>query len=42
MLTIQDETTAGQILNEITLRFEAKYITVKELIEARIESEIQQ
>ena len=40
-LTIKDETTAGQILNEITLRFENEYITVKELIEARIKSEIE-
>lgn len=39
-LTIKDETTAGQILNEIALKFESQYITVKELIEERIRVEI--
>ncbi len=39
-LTIKDETAAGQILNEIALQFESEYITVKELIEARIQAEV--
>jgi len=39
-LTIKDETTSGQILNEIFLKFESEYITVKELIEARIQAEV--
>ena len=39
-LTIKDETTAGQILNEISLKFESEYISVKELIEARIQAEV--
>jgi len=39
-LTIKDETTAGQILNEIALKFDSEYITVKELIEERLKVEI--
>jgi len=39
-LIIKDETATGKILNEILLQFESEYITVKELIEARIEAEI--
>ena len=39
-LTITDESTAGKILQKISLEFEAEYISVKELIEARIKAEI--
>ena len=39
-LTITDETAAGKILNKIALEFETEYISVKELIEARIKLEI--
>ncbi|GAA4240459.1 MULTISPECIES: hypothetical protein [Winogradskyella] len=39
-ITIQDESAAGDILNEITLKFNEEYITVSELIKARIELEI--
>lgn len=39
-LTIKDETAAGQILHELSLRFDSEYITVKELIEARIQAEV--
>ncbi|MBU2939721.1 hypothetical protein KO494_09245 [Lacinutrix sp. C3R15] len=39
-ITIQDESAAGDILNEITLKFNEEYITVSEVIKARIELEI--
>jgi len=39
-LNITDESAAGQILNKISLQFEAEYITVMQLIEARIRAEI--
>lgn len=39
-LTIKDETAAGQILHELALQFENEYISVKELIEARIREEV--
>lgn len=39
-LTITDETASGKILNKIALEFETEYISVKELIEARIKLEI--
>ena len=39
-LVITDETTAGDILQKIHLEFEAEYISVQELIEARIKEEI--
>tara|TARA_R110002124_G_scaffold287021_3_gene469796 strand:+ start:19895 stop:20278 length:384 start_codon:yes stop_codon:yes gene_type:complete len=40
-LKVTDESAAGHILHEISLQFESEYITVLELIEARINSEIQ-
>ena len=40
-LKIKDESAAGDILNEITLKFKEEYITISELIQARIEMEIQ-
>nr|WP_321235944.1 hypothetical protein [uncultured Psychroserpens sp.] len=40
IIKIQDESAAGDILNEITLKFNEEYITVSNLIKARIESEI--
>lgn len=39
-LTIKDESATGSILNELLLRFESEYITVKELIEARVKEEV--
>jgi len=39
-LTITDETAAGQILNEIALKFEKEHITVRELITARVTEEV--
>ena len=40
-LTIKDETASGKLLHEIALRFNQEYITVKELIAARIENEVE-
>ena len=40
-LTITDETAAGDILHQISLQFEEAYITVKALIKARVEEEIE-
>nr|WP_321225268.1 hypothetical protein [uncultured Psychroserpens sp.] len=39
-ITIQDESAAGAILNEITLKFSEEYISVSALIKARIKQEI--
>lgn len=39
-LTITDTSVAGQILHEISLQFESEYISVRDLIEARIQEEI--
>ncbi len=39
-LTIKDESVSGKILNEIALKFSSEYITVKELIAARIKEEV--
>jgi hypothetical protein len=39
-ITIQDESAAGDILNEITLKFNEEYISISDLIKARIELEI--
>lgn len=41
ILTIKDETASGKILNEIALEFDKEYITVKELITARINQEVE-
>ena len=40
-IKIQDESAAGDILNEITLKFNEEYITLYDLIKARIELEIE-
>ena len=40
ILTIKDETAAGRVLHQILLEFENEYISVKQLIEARIRAEI--
>lgn len=40
-ITIKDETASGKILNEISLKFETEYISVKELIAARIKVELE-
>jgi hypothetical protein len=39
-LTIKDESAAGDILHKIALQFENEYITVEELIKARIVEEV--
>ena len=39
-ISIKDETPAGDIINEIILKFNNEYITITELIKARIEAEI--
>ena len=39
-LTIKDETASGDILQKIALQFENEYISVEELIKARIAEEI--
>ncbi len=39
-LVIKDEAISGKVLNEIALKFETEYITVKELIAKRIEEEV--
>ncbi len=39
-LIVTDETATGNILHKISLDFEKEYISVKELIEARIRQEI--
>lgn len=40
-LTITDETASGKLLQEIALRFSQEYITVRELITARIKNEVE-
>ncbi|MFK7935032.1 MAG: hypothetical protein AB8G22_16090 [Saprospiraceae bacterium] len=40
-LQIKDETAIGDVLNKIQLQFETEYITVEELIKARIATEIE-
>lgn len=39
-INITDETASGKILNEIALKFDSEYITVEELITARIKAEV--
>ena len=39
-LVIKDEAASGKVLNEIALKFENEYISVKELIAKRIENEV--
>ena len=39
-LTIKDESATGKILNELSLQFESEYISIKELIEARVREEV--
>lgn len=39
-LTITDESATGTILQKLSIQFESEYITVSELIEARIKEEI--
>ncbi|WNJ18313.1 hypothetical protein [Pontibacter sp. G13] len=40
-LLISDESMAGKVLHQISLQFESDYISVKELIEARVNKEIE-
>ena len=41
MLTIKDETTAGQTTGETVLKFLTEWITVRELIRGRVYQEVQ-
>lgn len=41
IIKIKDESAAGDILNEITLKFKEEFITISDLIKARIEMEIE-
>jgi len=40
-LIVKDETAAGDILNEIELKIDAERLTVKELIECRVKTEVE-
>ncbi|WP_075342354.1 hypothetical protein [Tenacibaculum agarivorans] len=40
-IIIKDEALSGDILNEITLKFKNEYITVAELIKARVTVEVE-
>lgn len=40
-ITIKDETFAGKILNEITLKFKSELVTVKQVIEQRVTQEVE-
>lgn len=40
-IIIKDESASGKILHEIELKFETEYISVKELISARITEEVE-
>ncbi len=40
-ITIKDETFAGKILNEITLKFNSELVTVKDIIELRVIQEVE-
>lgn len=39
-VTVRDETTAGAVLQELALQFEAEQVTVRELIISRVTSEV--
>lgn len=39
-ITIKDETAAGKILNQIMIEVESEIISVKELIQLRVEQEV--
>lgn len=40
-LSIKDESFAGKVLNELLVRFKSEKITLRELIEARVRSEVE-
>lgn len=40
-ISIKDESLAGDVLNEITLKFHNEYITVKDLITQRVTAEVE-
>lgn len=40
-IIIKDEALSGDILNELTLKFSDEYITVAELIKARVTAEVE-
>lgn len=39
-ITIKDETFAGQVLHQVTLEFQTQTVTVKEIIEKRVTTEV--
>jgi len=39
-ITIKDEVISGEIINHILLQFDKEYVTVRELISARIKEEV--
>lgn len=39
-ITIKDETSGGEILNEISVSLKSSTVTVREIIEARVEHEV--
>lgn len=39
-LTIKDETSGGEIINEISVSLKSSTVTVREIIEARVEHEV--
>jgi hypothetical protein len=41
-LTVRDETTAGRVLAELELQFDAEQVTVAELIRARVHQEVRE
>ncbi len=40
-ITIKDETFAGKVLHEVLLEFQAQSVTVKEVIEKRVATEVE-
>lgn len=40
-ITIKDETFAGQVLHEVLLEFQTQTVTVKEIIENRVTTEVE-
>ncbi|MEH0156694.1 hypothetical protein V6R21_21370 [Limibacter armeniacum] len=40
-ITIKDETATGKVLHELTLQIAKEYVTVKDIIEARVKTEVE-
>ncbi len=39
-ITVTDETFAGQVLNELLLEFKTEWVTVEDIISARVQQEV--